>query len=75
MNQKGNQSKPACSHCGSNDIVLNARASVGDNRDNDVIRTEMIGCAIVFKYLTCNACGKNVTRAEYERFQEAKRNA
>jgi hypothetical protein len=45
---------------------------VGDTRIDDVIRTEMIGCAVIHRYLTCEACGQNVTRAEYESFQAGK---
>jgi len=63
-------SKPTCSRCGSNEIILKSRAHAGDTRTDDVIRTEMIGCAVVYRYLACEACGKNVTRAGYESFQK-----
>jgi hypothetical protein len=63
-------SKPTCSRCGSDEITLKSRAHAGDARTDHVIRTEMIGCAIIYRYLTCEACGQNVTRAEYERFQK-----
>jgi hypothetical protein len=43
---------------------------VGDTRTDDVIGTEMIGCAVIYRYLGCEACGHNVTRAEYESFQK-----
>jgi hypothetical protein len=65
-------SKPTCSRCGSDEIILKSRAHVGDTRTDDVIRTEMIGCAVIYRYLTCDACGQNVTRAEYESFHEGK---
>ena len=63
-------SKPTCSRCGSDDIILKSRVHVGDTRTDDVIKTEMIGCAVIYRYLTCEACGKNVTRSEYESFQK-----
>jgi hypothetical protein len=62
-------SRPTCSRCGSDEIILKSRVNVGDTRVDDVIRTEMIGCAVIYKYLTCEACGKHVTRSEYESFQ------
>jgi hypothetical protein len=49
---------------------MKSRTSVGDTRTDDVIRTEMLGCAVIFKYLTCEACGQNITRSEYESFQK-----
>jgi hypothetical protein len=70
MNKNDGKSKPTCSHCRSDDIVFKGRTSAGDARAEDVIRTEMIGCAVVYRYLTCNACGRNINRAEYERFQK-----
>jgi rRNA maturation endonuclease Nob1 len=70
MDKPASKSSPACSRCGSNAIVMKSRTSVGDSRTDDVIRTEMLGCAVIFKYLTCEACGQNVTRAEFENFQK-----
>lgn len=67
-----NDPKPVCSHCGSEDIVLRARTPVGDSRADDVIRTEMIGCALIYRYLACNACDRIMTRAEYESFQKGR---
>jgi len=73
MNTNNRKSNPACSRCGSDKIVMKARTSVGDTRADDVIRTEMIGCAVIYRYLACEACGQHVTRAEYEGFQEGRR--
>lgn len=70
MNRNNHKSKPTCSQCGSNDIVLKSRTHVGDSRNDDVIKTEMIGCAVICRYLACEACGRHVTRAEYEGFQK-----
>ncbi|PKN76453.1 MAG: hypothetical protein CVU52_04725 [Deltaproteobacteria bacterium HGW-Deltaproteobacteria-10] len=63
------KSKPTCSRCGSDKIILKSRTHVGDTRIDDVIKTDMIGCAVIHKYLTCEACGQHVTRTEYEGFQ------
>jgi hypothetical protein len=71
MNKHDSPSRPTCSLCGSNEIVLKARTQVGDTRTDDVIRTEMLGCAVISRYLTCAACGQNLTRAEYESFQKS----
>jgi len=70
MNRNNRKSKPTCSRCGSDEIILKSRTHVGDSRTDDVIRTETIGCAVIYRYLTCDACGQNVTRAEYENFQK-----
>jgi hypothetical protein len=72
MNRNNRKSNPTCSRCGSDEIILQSRTQVGDTRIDDVIRTEMIGCAVIHRYLTCEACGQNVTRAEYESFQAGK---
>ncbi|MFH1081311.1 MAG: hypothetical protein V1766_13820 [Pseudomonadota bacterium] len=70
MNKHDCKSRQICSRCGSDEIVLKSGTNVGDTRTDDLIRTEMIGCAVIYRYLTCEACGKNVTRAEYESFQK-----
>lgn len=70
MNRNNRKLKPTCSRCGSDEIVLKTRTQVGDTRNEDVIKTEMIGCAVIYKYLACEACGQHVTRAEYEGFQK-----
>lgn len=64
------KSGPTCSRCGSDKITLRSRTHVGDTRTDDVIRTEMLGCAVIFKYMACEDCGKSLTRAEYESFQK-----
>ncbi|MBA4397655.1 MAG: hypothetical protein C0394_09790 [Syntrophus sp. (in: bacteria)] len=69
MNRNNLNSKPTCSRCGSAEIVMKVRTNVGDTRTDDVIKTEMIGCAVIYRYLACEACGQSVTRAEYESFQ------
>ena len=71
MNSNNRKSKPACARCGSDEIILKSRTHVGDTRTDDVIRTEMIGCAVIYRYMACEACGQNMTRAEYESFQDA----
>lgn len=70
MNSNSSKSKPACSRCGGDEIILKSRTEAGDNRTDDVIRIEMIGCVVIYKYLTCEACGQHVTRAEYESLQK-----
>lgn len=70
MNKNNSISKPICSRCGSDEIILKSRTHAGDTRIDDVIRTEMIGCAVIYRYLACDACGQNVTLAEYESFQK-----
>lgn len=70
MDKHSSQSKPVCPRCGSDAVVMKSRTSVGDTKTDDVIRTEMIGCAVIFKYLNCEACGQNITRSEYESFQK-----
>jgi hypothetical protein len=70
MNKNDSMSKPTCSRCGSDAMILKSRVHVGDTRTDDAIRTEMIGCAVIYRYMACAACGKNMTRAEYESFQK-----
>jgi NMD protein affecting ribosome stability and mRNA decay len=70
MNKNDSMSKPTCSRCRSDAMILKSRAHAGDTRTDDVIRTEMIGCAVIYRYMVCDACGKNMTRAEYESFQK-----
>jgi hypothetical protein len=72
MNKNNNISKPTCSRCGSDEIILKSRTHAGNTRTDDVIRTEMLGCAVIYRYLTCEACGQNVTRAKYESFQDGR---
>jgi hypothetical protein len=36
-----------------------------------VIKTDMIGCAVIHRYLACEACGQHLTRSEYESFLQA----
>lgn len=70
MNRNNFKSKPTCSRCGSDEIVLKARTHTGNPRIDDVISKEAIGCAVIYRYLTCESCGQNLTRAEYESFQK-----
>lgn len=53
-------------------MVLKSRTPVGDTQKDDVIRTEMLGCAVILKYMACEDCGKSMTRAEYENFQKGR---
>ncbi|PKN71600.1 MAG: hypothetical protein CVU43_18185 [Chloroflexi bacterium HGW-Chloroflexi-5] len=70
LNTKG-KLQPTCSRCGSDKIILKSRTHVGDTRIDDVIKTDMIGCAVIHRYLACEACGQHLTRSEYESFLQA----
>ena len=65
------KSLPTCSRCGSDKIILKSRTHVGETRIDDVIGTDMIGCAVIHRYLACEGCGQHVTRSEYESFLQA----
>lgn len=62
-----NNVKPVCPHCAGKEFALNARVAVGDSTVWDVIRTEMLGCATIYRFMTCRGCGRNLPRTAYER--------
>lgn len=63
-------SRPVCPRCGSNEVVVKSRTNLGDTRTDDVIKTEMMGCAVILKYCACEACGHTLSRTEYESLQQ-----
>ena len=72
MSKDESTSRMTCPRCSSDQVVMKSRTNLGDTKTDDLIRTEMLGCAVIFKYLNCEACGHNVTRDEFERFQQSR---
>lgn len=70
MNKDDHTSRPVCPRCGSKEVVMKSRTNLGDSPGDDVIRTEMMGCAVILKYCACEACGHTLSRTEYESMQQ-----
>ena len=73
MKGRPGEHKMTCPQCSSRDMTIQARSNLGGTGHNEAIQTEMLGCAIIYKYLVCNSCGRIITRDEYRdylRFQE-----
>ncbi len=66
----GNSSKKklSCPQCGSTDMVIQKRSNLGGTGHDEAIETEMLGCAIIYKYLVCSACSRIISREEYQKF-------
>lgn len=72
MNKEEPASRQACPRCGSSEVVMKSRTNLGDSPGDDVIRTDMMGCAVILKYCACEACGHTLSRAEYESMQQSR---
>ncbi len=70
----GSARQPAmpCPACGSGDLALQPRSNLGGTGHQEALQTEMLGCAIIYKYLVCRRCDRVITRQEYQAFLAAR---
>ncbi|MCK9229880.1 MAG: hypothetical protein M0Q23_01745 [Syntrophales bacterium] len=70
MGKDAPKPRPVCPRCGSTRLAIKSRTNLGDTPCDTVIRTEMLGCAVILKYCVCENCGHTLSRTEYESLQQ-----
>lgn len=68
MTDRSGKTKMSCPRCSSTDLVVQKRSNLGGTGHIEAIETEMLGCAIIYKYLVCSACSRIISREEYQKF-------